>query len=99
VRPEPHDQLLEELCRVADRSDRLEAELAGESMTVAGSTGQQRPNPLLGALREERKMLDRLSGSLHLSMPGSAGAGRSHQRKAAYMRWRRPGPPLTNAGA
>jgi phage terminase small subunit len=85
-------ELLRQACGVVDRCDRLEAELAAEPLTTRGSTGQPRPNPLLGALREEEKLLDRLASSLGVSMPNrAAGAGRGDPRakKAARTRWSR----------
>jgi phage terminase small subunit len=80
-------ELLHELCRVLDRCDAIQAELKGQPLMTSGSVGQPRVNPLLGALREEEKMVDRLSSSLGVSMPGSSGHG--HQRKAAATRWSR----------
>lgn len=82
-------QLLTELCRTLDSCDRMRRELAGGPLTVTGSTGQPRVNPLLGALESQVKLADRLASSLGVSMPGSAGAGNGagHQRKAARTRW------------
>ena len=84
-------ELLHQLCSVLDRCDQISAELAGQPLMTSGSVGQPRVNPLLGALREEEKMLDRLASSLGVSMPGAGGAGKGagHQRKAAVTRWSR----------
>lgn len=83
-------ELLLEACRVADRCDQIAAELKGQPLLTSGSVGQPRVNPLLGALEQQQKLLDRLCGSLGISTPGVSGAGkaRSHQRKAAVTKWR-----------
>lgn len=80
-------QVLTELCRTLDSCDRIRRELAAASLTVAGSTGQPRVNPLLGALESQVRLADRLASSLGVSLPGSAGG--APQRKAARTRWTR----------
>jgi phage terminase small subunit len=95
-------ELLHQLCAVLDRCDAIEAELKDAPLMVGGSIGQPRCNPLLAALREEEKMMDRLASSLGVSMPGQSGnkgKGSGHQRKAAYTRWNRPGGGLSVAGS
>jgi len=78
-------ELLTELCRAVDQCDRIRAELSKAELLVPGSRGQTRPNPLLTTLSTEVKLVDRLAGSLGVSMPGASGAGkgRGHQAKAA----------------
>lgn len=82
---------LHQMCAVADRCDRGEKELAGQPLMTYGSTGQPRVNPLLGALREDEKLLDRYANSLGVSLPTQAGAtrGSGAKRKAAQTRWSR----------
>ena len=86
-------ELVHELCRVVDRCDRIAAELQNAELTVPGSTGQQRPNPLFAVLENEERVLDRLASSLGVSMPGESGTGRGagHQRKAGRVRATRAG--------
>lgn len=93
--------VLVELCRAVDRADRIATELEGQPLSVAGSAGQQRLNPLVGALDETQKLIDRLAGSLAVSAPGASGEGRrAHQRKAALTRWAgKPGPISIVGGA
>lgn len=95
--------VLVELCRAVDRSDRIAAELEGQPLAVAGSAGQIRVNPLVGALDEVQKLVDRLAGSLAVvSAPGASGerGRRAHQRKAALTRWAgKPGPIALAGGA
>jgi P27 family predicted phage terminase small subunit len=88
-------QLLIELCRSADRCDRIAGELETAPLTVAGSTGQQRPNPLLAALANEAKLMDRLCSSLGISMPGSSGKA-GGQRKAALVKAGRAAKSVTH---
>ena len=84
-------ELLCELCRVLDRCDQISAELdRASSLSVAGSAGQQRAHPLLGALESQQKLADRLASSL--GVPVSTAGGRNgHARKAARTRWNRAG--------
>ncbi len=85
-------ELLEELCRTLDFCDRIRRELKGKPLTVQGSTGQMRTNPLVATLEAQTKLADRLAGSLGVSMPGVASSGakpRGHQRKAVNTRWSR----------
>jgi len=88
-------ELLTELCRAVDQCDRIRAELGKAELLVPGSRGQTRPNPLLTTLANEVKLVDRLAGSLGVSMPGAsdAGKGRGHQVKAARRRWRQTDRP------
>jgi hypothetical protein len=52
--------LLEETCSTLDLIERIEANVADQPLIVSGSTGQQRSNPLLGELRQQRQALSRL---------------------------------------
>ncbi len=87
----PHEQaILVQCCRCADRLDAIEAELAAlPSLTVAGSTGQPRPHPLLGEWRAQARVLESLSRALSIPLPGEdVGRRRSPTaRDAALARW------------
>ena len=65
--------------------------LAQSEPVVPGSTGQPVVNPLITALREHRKLADRLT--LALAVPvGDEMEGRRHStsaRQAARTRWQR----------
>jgi hypothetical protein len=50
-------EVLRQACRLADTVAALEAELAGEPMTSAGSRGQTIVNPLVPELRLSRSQL------------------------------------------
>jgi hypothetical protein len=82
---------LREACRTADELDDLRSALAGQPMTVAGSTGQQVAHPLLAELRRHREVLAKLLERLNLPAgdedAGSTPAHRKAQR-AAQQRWR-----------
>jgi phage terminase small subunit len=56
--------MLSETCRAMDIVERLEVNVADQSLTVEGSTGQQRANPLLGELRAQRAALTKLLQAL-----------------------------------
>lgn len=89
------ETVLAELCRAVDRADQIASELAGQPLSVAGSAGQIRVNPLVGALDQTEKLIDRLVGSLSVSVPAASGerGRRAHQQKAARVRWKgKPGP-------
>ena len=78
-------------CRLSDEIVRMEGELADAPVMVAGSKGQDRPNPLFAELRAHRLARARLLGQLGLGDAGDAdGQERSSVgRKMAHMRWRR----------
>lgn len=59
--------LLAELCRSLDVLDRIEVELSKSPLMIPGSTGQSRPNPLLGEARGHRQVITQLSRSLGLA--------------------------------
>lgn len=52
--------LLIDACRSADDTERLAAQLAGEQVTVPGSTGQPRPNPLFAEVRRSHELTSQL---------------------------------------
>jgi phage terminase small subunit len=83
-------ETLRQACRVADVLARIDAALSAGEVTVTGSMGQDRPNPLLAASADQRRTLDGLLRSLSLPMPGEA---EGHRRSPAAVanaqaRWR-----------
>jgi hypothetical protein len=91
----PHEQvILVQCCRVADRLDVIEAELAAAgSLTVTGSTGQPKAHPLLAEWRAQARVLESLSRALSIPLP-SEDVGRRRSptaREAALQRWSRDG--------
>jgi hypothetical protein len=87
----PHEEaILVQVCRCADRLDAIEDELSGAgSLTVAGSTGQPRPHPLLAEWRMQARVLESLSRALSIPLPSeTVGRRRSPSaREAALQRW------------
>jgi hypothetical protein len=90
----PHEAaVLIQVCRIVDRLDAIEAELAGAPLTVEGSTGQPRAHPLLAEWRHQARVLESLSRALSIPLPGEdVGRRRSPTaREAAVQRWGRNG--------
>lgn len=90
--------VLEHAARELDLIERLERELDGNGLTVAGSMGQLVAHPLIGELRQHRATAQRLLAQLKLpddsgdGRADAAAAGRSTSaREAANARWRRSG--------
>jgi hypothetical protein len=83
-------ETLRQAAQTADIIEWTTRELMGQSMTVPGSMGQDRANPLLAALADQRRVLDTLLRSLALPFPDEAeGHPRSPQQvAAAQARWR-----------
>lgn len=82
--------LLREACRLTDELERLALALAGAPMVVAGSTGQDRPNPLLDELRKHRSNLVVVVSALRLPVDGESvgrGSASDRGRAAARARW------------
>lgn len=82
---------LREACRTVDELAMLRQGLAGQPMTVPGSTGQMVAHPLLAEVRRHREILAKLLERLNLPAgdedAGSTPAQRRAQR-AAQQRWR-----------
>lgn len=90
----PHEAaILVQVCRIVDRLDAIEAELSGGELTVLGSTGQPRANPLLAEWRHQARVLESLSRALSIPLPTEdVGRLRSPSaREAAIQRWSRDG--------
>lgn len=74
--------------RQADDIEALEAALAVEGLTVQGSQGQPRLNPVVGELRLSRLALLRMLSELRVSDQGPLSKNPVKQR-AANIRWDR----------
>jgi hypothetical protein len=87
----PERALLAEACRVADRLAGIAAALDGADLTVKGSMGQDRPNPLLASSALLAHSLTELVRALALPVEGEdVGRVRSPTaRDAANARWSR----------
>jgi hypothetical protein len=86
----PHERaILVQCCRVVDRMDVIEVELAGAPLTVRGSTGQVKAHPLLAEWRLQARVLESLSRALSIPLEGEdVGRRRSPSaREAAVQRW------------
>ena len=84
-------EVLRQAAHTCDEVDRLEREVHGSSLTVPGSMGQLRTNPLLKVLQDHRLLLRRLVDSLNLPDESQASGSRPaarHAQKAANVRWR-----------
>lgn len=83
--------LLAKACRTADDAERLDTACADAPLTVTGSAGQQRANPLLAEARATRALLAALLKQLALPDPVAekrqADARSSQARTAARARW------------
>jgi hypothetical protein len=81
--------MLTQLCRTADRLDRIEAELATADLVTEGSMGQLVGHPLLAEWRMQARVAESLARSLALPMPGEdVGRRRSPTaRENAMARW------------
>lgn len=88
---EDERQALVAACRTLDELARLEAALKDAPVVVAGSKGQERPNPLFAEVRSHRLALKALLASVGLTDAEAdrhAGAARSSAgRKLARQRW------------
>lgn len=93
LRPD-EEALLVAACRTIDELGRLEEALAEAAPVAVGSRGQARAHPLVSAVREHRRVLRELLGSLGLAEADAiAGEGRpdlarSHAgRQLVRQRW------------
>ena len=93
--------ILVQVCRIVDRLDAIEAELAGAELTVPGSTGQPRAHPLLAEWRHQARVLESLSGRCRSRCPvrtSAAGVARPRGTlrcsAGGGMAWRRQEDPF-----
>jgi len=77
--------VLEAACRVADTIDRLGSALVDAPLVTTGVGGQDRVNPLLVELRQQRITLASLLRQLGL--PDEAGVKVNQQRSAGNASW------------
>jgi phage terminase small subunit len=83
--------LLHEFCRTLDEVDALREAIREGGLTVAGSKGQPRPNPLLASLHASRALLIRLAQQLALpDLDEEQGQSQTFKRAqhAAQTRWK-----------
>ena len=80
--------LLHQLARAVDTLDRLHADLSEMGVTVSGSTGQPRVNPVCLEIREQVKLIDRLQMALALPVAGEQIGKRRHPQGKAAARTR-----------
>lgn len=89
----PHEALiLEGACREIDIIERLQKELDGADLVVAGSMGQDTAHPLLQELRMHRATFGSIIKQLALpevEAPEQKSAKSSAASKAAQARWTR----------
>jgi hypothetical protein len=83
---------LEDACRLADRLEQLEVELAASTLMVAGYQGQPVINPLIPEIRQTRALRAQMLARIVVSAPEEklthAGFPRAVQaRNAANRRW------------
>jgi phage terminase small subunit len=87
-------RLLEDYCREVDLVDRMEAEVRGAELLVAGSMGQPVIHPLVAELRQHRSTLVRMMSALGLPDDAEGAAAKAAKvseqaRAAAGARWAR----------
>lgn len=83
--------VLVEVCRTLDALDELDAAVARDGVTVAGSMGQPVVHPAVGEARQQRATLARLLRALDLDVeaPAPGASARSESAShAARERWR-----------
>jgi hypothetical protein len=90
--------LLESACKTLDYIEKLDAAMADQPLLSKGSMGQDRENPLLSEVRQQRLALARLLRQIDLpELDSLTGAARSGERSSAAramagQRWARRGP-------
>src|SRR5258705_6538824 len=87
---------LEDACRLADRLEQLEVELASSTLMVAGYQGQPVINPLIPEIRQTRALRAQMLARIVVTPPEekqpAVGFPRAVQaRNAANARWRKGG--------
>ena len=87
-------ELATQACQLVDEIARLQVGLWQAGPLVAGSRNQQRPNPLLGELREHRKTLAAMLRGLRIparEQQGSPSASSDAGRSLVAARWGKRG--------
>src|SRR6202035_1043081 len=82
--------LLHQLCRVIDIIDRIWADIGDMGVTVAGSTGQPKANPLLAEMREQVKVADQLVTALAIPIGNEEVGKRRSGAARAVAKTRKP---------
>jgi hypothetical protein len=84
--------LLDQAAAIVDVLERLNEQIAAESLTASGSTGQTVAAPLLAAQRAHAETLSKLLGAVAIpaadESEGRSSTSKSAQ-KAALIRWSR----------
>lgn len=85
------ERLLLDACRLTDEIDQLERGIAETGVTVPGSKGQVRANPLIGEARSHRLAVKQLLAALKLreSLDAENNNKAHHGRSLAAHRWER----------
>jgi len=95
----PHRALVVEAARMMDLLDALAVQVERDGLTVAGSTGQPRPHPLLAEQRSTALALSRLLDALGLDPPeeeAPESRTSARARHAALVRWHGPSETVTD---
>lgn len=82
---------LAQAASTVDELERLQAALANAPLTVSGSKGQPRPNPLLDEVRRHREVLARLLARIEVPDDDAEAEqdrkASSHRQASALRRW------------
>jgi hypothetical protein len=89
--------LLDLARRQADDIATLEEQLSAEGVSVTGSMGQTRLNPIFSELRQQRLALSRLLHDVKLPDEGLGVSKNVQQQRAAQSRWARDRSGLRSA--
>lgn len=83
-------ELVRQVAHTVDLIAELDRDLAKQPLTVPGSMGQPRANPLLAAVSAQRRVLEQLLRALALPFPDEVEGRRRSPEKvaAAQARWR-----------
>jgi Phage terminase, small subunit len=86
-------ELLEQVCRLLDHADALQAAIEADGVMVTTSQGDRRPNPAIAVARSTSLAIGRLLGQL--AIPSEHGEAvptpaQVQARKAARSRWDQP---------
>jgi DNA-binding transcriptional MerR regulator len=87
-----HEQeLLQQVCRLLDRADALQAEVAAHGVVLVSARGDRRPHPAISEERQVSLAIGRLLGQLEIPSEDEtstmATPTQARARKAARSRW------------